>query len=218
MSDNPHVDHLLDDYLDGSLSISERSKVSRHIEGCPRCAEELERSGRLLTTARELPRAIDPPDELWSEIERRITPTPIREPRGRRLDWRWAMAGAAAAAAMIILFVTGAPVAWRDRESATSNDGRSFAPRHVTSLIHALDMECMGAGEQLLAMNASDTLGPETVDAVRRGVTLLDTAIADTRSALDEYPDDPELLKQLVSRYEQKLSLLRRTAQRAGET
>jgi hypothetical protein len=68
----------------------------------------------------------------------------------------------------------------------------------------------MGAGKQLLGSvsGKTDPLGSEVAAAIEQNVRLLDLAIAETRSALEENPRDPQLLRMLTSRYQRKLSLL----------
>jgi anti-sigma factor RsiW len=220
MNTSTHVSHLLDDYIDGWLDDADRTRVRAHVESCARCAAELERLTSLLAAAKELPAAVDPPRDLWVGIERRITPLPIPVARERSIGRRWArigLTGVAVAAAAVALVVIGLSHFLTESGPVASSVDRSIAPAHVASLVRALDVQCMGAGKQLVAMSGSGTLTPETAESVRQSVALLDSAITDTRAALANDPNRSELLHHLMASYEQKLSLLHRATRLAGE-
>lgn len=109
-----HVQELLAAYLDGELPAAERREVERHLPGCRRCREALQRVRRGAELARELEI-----ESLPAEAEARIR-SAIREatraeearegPTGfRRRTVRWAAAAAAAAALLVLLAWWAAP-------------------------------------------------------------------------------------------------------------
>ena len=69
-------DHLTEEQLhggaDGSLAADEDRAVQRHLEACDECRSDVERIRLLLTDAGSLPRAIEPPDDLWPVIQARV--------------------------------------------------------------------------------------------------------------------------------------------------
>lgn len=91
-------------------------------------------------------------------------------------------------------------------------EGRPATPRFVSSLVRALEYECMGAGKELYAAaSAGDvSFGPGVDQALDTDVKLLDDAIDETLAALEADPDDAQLLQMLTQRYQQKLALLHR--------
>jgi predicted anti-sigma-YlaC factor YlaD len=221
MRSHDNIQDRLGDYLDGSVPESERLEIARHIEVCPRCARELERLKSLLERARDLPKTIEPPRDLWPGIEARIQSHAV--PPQRQRHWsirpRWVFAGTLAAAAVIAAVVLSPPGDSRKGEVVASQEARSYVPSYVPPLVSALEYQCMGAGKQLLGSVSSgaNPLGAEVAAAVEQNVRLLDLAIAETRSALEENPWDPQLLQMLTSRYQRKLSLLHQAMRLVGE-
>lgn len=68
MNLNSHIDHLLSDYLDGSLAAEEQAVVARHLAGCPACREAYVQQQALVAALGALPRRIEPPNDLWEGI------------------------------------------------------------------------------------------------------------------------------------------------------
>lgn len=94
MSASPHVDHLLSDYLDGTLPAARQGMVEQHLSGCPACRAEFERLHTLVAELSVLPRSIPPPRNLWEDIEAQIVPpdrtreAPMRAVRRGFSSWR----------------------------------------------------------------------------------------------------------------------------------
>lgn len=57
---NGHPDTLLLPYLEGRLNPEERALVEEHLRTCPRCSEEVEEIGRLVSALKEKKRAFCP--------------------------------------------------------------------------------------------------------------------------------------------------------------
>ena len=95
----------------------------------------------------------------------------------------------------------------------------SDAPIFVASLVRGLEMQCVGAARELRAsVDRSDSpLDAAMTGALESDVQLLDRAIAETRSALEGDPEDPNLLHMLTSQYQRKLSLFQQALRLAGE-
>jgi len=105
---------LLEDYVDGELSGSREAQVSRHLDGCPSCREEVESTIILKAVLRQS-KPPDPGEEYWSETTRlikarttesRFPETEIISVNGRRSMERSAFARSlvSVAASLIVLF------------------------------------------------------------------------------------------------------------------
>ena len=67
-----NIKNLLDEYVDGLLPENARQDVDAHLEGCSNCREDLSRLRALLARAADLPKNIEPPRDLWPDIESRL--------------------------------------------------------------------------------------------------------------------------------------------------
>lgn len=85
MSTHSHLDHLLQDYLDGTLPADEERAVKRHLESCTACRHAKERLRTLLAELAALPRSLEPPGNLWEGIEAQIQ-APAPQPSQAPLD------------------------------------------------------------------------------------------------------------------------------------
>ena len=85
MNTHSHLDHLLQDYLVGTLSADEERAVERHLENCPACRQAKEQLQTLFAELATLPRSLEPPGNLWEGIEARIR-APAPQPSQAPLD------------------------------------------------------------------------------------------------------------------------------------
>ncbi|HXF95117.1 MAG TPA: zf-HC2 domain-containing protein [Gemmatimonadales bacterium] len=106
---SPHLtEEQLNRYADGTLQTAERDAVARHVEECAACRGEVAGLRSVLGAVARLPRAIEPPRDLFPEIH-----AAIRTHGPTALRGGWAVA---AAVALVIAwqFVELAPRnAWR---------------------------------------------------------------------------------------------------------
>ena len=72
MNERTHIDHLLLDYLDGALPPDERQAIDAHLLTCAACRAEKEALASVMIAVDTLPRSLDPPRDLWPEIEARL--------------------------------------------------------------------------------------------------------------------------------------------------
>jgi len=63
---------LLDDFVDGLLPEAGAREVETHLGECKDCQDEFQSLQALLEKASHLPKAIEPPRDLWPEIETKI--------------------------------------------------------------------------------------------------------------------------------------------------
>jgi hypothetical protein len=77
-----------------------------------------------------------------------------------------------------------------------------------------VENDYISTANRLLEMVESDnvSLSPETLEKLRESVRVIDGAIIEARRALAEDPANRQLVEMLSTSYNQKLDLLRRTA------
>jgi len=197
----------LDAFLDGELPEGERREVELHLRGCVPCAQEAAAMRRLLERTRELPRSLPPDRDLWPGVRARLPRQATRAPRARVSSW-WRPA--LAAAAVLAVALVGIRLATRTESvGGRAQPGASALPASTASVLAALDQETAAMGRSLgAAMDAGGSLGPEEGAAINEGLNSLAIAIAQTRMALAQDPDNPELLLRLTSYYRERLVLL----------
>ena len=190
------VRELVDRYVTGALSTSERDAVERHADTCAGCREDLESAGVLSPAVAALPRSIEPAHDLWPGIHRRL-----RERRSIRTPGRWRMAGLAAAAAIVLVAGSSAATLWlvRDRPSPSA---AATTPVIEAGYVNA-------SAELMRALDAERPhLAPATVATLERNLAVIDAAIAESRAALAADPGNRDLAALLWASYRQKVALL----------
>ncbi|MEP0546096.1 MAG: zf-HC2 domain-containing protein [Rhodothermales bacterium] len=112
MSAPSHVDHLLSDYLDGTLPAVQYNTVEQHLSDCPACRAEFERLHALVTALHALPRSVAPSRDLWNGIEAQIA-SPDRSRRGPdRAAKRGAAAWRRLGVAAVVVALVGLSALW----------------------------------------------------------------------------------------------------------
>jgi hypothetical protein len=105
-----HPSDRLAAYLDGAMSIADRTRVDAHLANCAQCREELEQIQTGVTALEHLG-MVSAPIGLWSAIEATADSQPPR-PRFRLPMWRLALAG------LIIAITAGGYRIWSARNVA----------------------------------------------------------------------------------------------------
>jgi len=220
---------LLDDYVGGELAAAEERDVRRHLMACEACRLEESALRALLLTAAELPAEIAPPRDLWADIAARLEPRTdddvapeIRTigPRTRRIPPWWLQAAAA-----VLLVVTTATVTARvtgtrgavDPElaqrqpvqQAVQPGGRTNAALVAFSPAEQEYRTAIGQMETLLSTHRA-RLAPQTVATLEANLRVIDQAIRESRAALEQDPNSPELARMLSEAYSAKLDVLER--------
>lgn len=205
MSCEEAIDRL-DEYVDGTLSERDLHEVELHLHGCAGCREEERLLRSLLAQAAALPRAIEPPRDLWPAIADRIA---AGAARSRAASW-WAPLALAVAAALVMTLAA----------TLLRRQGPSRSPAALVPALETVSMRPIGDAEAdyerataaLLAAldERRDSLSPETLAAVERNLAVIDQAMAEVRAALRKDPGRPQLARMLAATHRKKVDVLQR--------
>ena len=66
------VQLLLNEFVDGDLTIDQQHQMEGHLKGCSRCEREVIAYRSLLAKSAALPKTVAPPIDLWTGIESRL--------------------------------------------------------------------------------------------------------------------------------------------------
>lgn len=230
---NEHLPaEVLSEHLDGDLPPERRLAVERHLEGCARCRDELHLLQRLLGDLRRLPRGVPPARDLRAEIRARLEvpapdSLPLRSDRGGAsragtLAAIWSLRFPLAAAAVVLIVATAVvtrALSPRDPTPPTASTQVQADPVPAT-LVEFRQAESRYvdaiAGLQAAVERDRASLSPETVRILERNLEVIDQAIREAREALLRDPGNDGLGEMVITAYEHKLDLLRRTRAAAG--
>ena len=214
MEEHPDIE-TLSAWGDHELAGARHARVEEHLAQCASCRADLARVRSLLVAAAALPRGVEPPEAVWQGIRVRLARDTARRPRRR-----WLMLASLAAAAAIVLFA-GSAVDRGGRSdkvaaSRAPDAGAAATPVHVAAVDRSYQSsiaELRGTLEQ-----QRGDLSPATIRVLERSLAVIDTAIAEARSALAADPANPALADILSAQYEHKVGLLQRATKLSPST
>ena len=210
-NDHPGLE-TLSAYAERELAAAPHGRVEAHLAACPACRTELDRLRALVTAVAALPRALEPPQGVWEGIRARMAAQPA--PRPRR---RW-MGAASLAAAAIVLVVAGALLVRPERSVLAP--GPVPVPAAGGMTVAAVDRSYQESIAEVRATleQQRGALSPSTVRILEHSLAIIDTAIAEARSALAADPANRALTDMLAAQYEHKLGLLQRATKLSPST
>lgn len=208
----------LSEYADGTLAPAERADCEAHLARCAECTGLVL---ELRAVARQAARLEDsaPAGDLWPGIAARIARADViditRARRPRIFGW---MAAAAVAVAL-----AGGAMAWGILQQTTPSV--TPVPVATTEPAPSGELTVLPAMAQAEATYSSaeadlrailnegrDRLNPATVAVLERNLALIDSAIAQTETALRNDPASAYLNSYLARTMQRKLTLLRQAA------
>jgi anti-sigma factor RsiW len=217
-------DDQLGDYVDGALDAAARTAFETHLAGCARCRALAADFQTIHAVTRALEPAA-PPAAAWTRIAAAIAGAVVDRPARRW--WQFGADGSnntiwqpAAAMAMAIVLTTG--LSWLGGQLG----GRlapASEPARVASVSPALGSAAFGndeldlaaqeyqreiSGLERIAAVDRDALDPETADVLQVNLTVVDTAIGESRAALVNEPANDTAIASLFEALRRKLSLL----------
>lgn len=199
---------LVNDYVDGFLGEPEAAAVAEHLEACGNCRENAAALWRVVQEARDLPREMAPPDELWNDIAEGIARSgeeTVAVPARRSLV---PILAAFATAALFLAAVSAGFGVWMTRQTPREVSERVNAPSGYEQALQ----KCATARATLLAdlEERKGALSPQTLTTVNENLRVIDVAISEIRNALEADPRDERLRRMLVLTYEEEVGLLAR--------
>ena len=203
----------LSELAEGADDVGARDEETRHLDSCADCRSTVSRVRSLLTAARSLPREVAPPPEVWTELRSRVV-------RGRGIAAPSRNRGRWIAIAASVVFVVGAALmipGGRGKGNVTRATRGQVATPPVMARV---ERHFAGTLAELRAtLDTQRTLhAPAAVQVVDQTLAVIDTAIAETRAAMTDDPDNPALVEILSSHYERKVELLQRATELATST
>lgn len=161
----------------------------------------------LLDRARSLPRSIEPPRDLWSGIENRISGR-ASEPAPWSLALLFPRPFVAAAVGVLLVATTAISVLWISQPGAPRSDAEMAAiagqvrERDGVSEVHQSIIDLLEAHRT--------ELPPETVAVLDQNLRSIDRAIAEIHLALESNPEHQALGFLLAEAYRSEAELLER--------
>jgi len=184
----------LNEYVDGTLAAEARALVEAHLAGCAGCREAVVELRALVAGAADLPKRIEPAQDLWTGVANRIGK---RETGSGKRWWRGALAAAATLVIGFAVYRLLPPSAAHHRPA-----GEGWV---------TLQAEYEQATDELTSVLAAerDRLAPATVALLQRNLAVIDAALRESRDALARDPENVELRGLVASAARQKVELLR---------
>lgn len=222
-----HWTDRLSDYLDGDIAPGEATRLEAHLSGCAACLAALDdlRALQVRTAALE---DQPPPNDLWPAILQRIGQPeaevlPIRPPVSRKRRFSFSIVQLAAAATILVSLSSGAvwlltrpdpaaaPAQLGSGSGAPVMDEATPRPAQLVASTQANYEDAIRELEREL-MSRRSQLDSTTIAVVERNLGIIDAAIADARSALENDPSNAYLYQHLDNTLMRKIDLLRRAA------
>ncbi len=233
---------VLPDYLDGTLADdgAAGAQARAHIVSCESCRALVRDMERIRARAASLP-TLQPSRDLWAGIEARIQSmpqdaTPVRRITTRWMSQRWYGAPLARAAVLVIATASATLFASHLWSGTSAQHGSPSTPvtTAVTTAVTNAGISTVSNApaartsefiydQQISAMrqildSRRSRLDPKTVAIIEKNLRVIDTAIAESRTALARDPANRFLAGQLDASLNTKLELLRTVAMLPSRT
>jgi anti-sigma factor RsiW len=212
----------INDYVDGSLSLSDRAAVAEHLDQCATCRALADDLRELRRAARELA-PIEPPARLWTKLEQAVRessadgaqPAVSPFPGPARPTWRSQTIWATAAAAVLVL-AAGLSIRmgyFAPRESIPLEETEAPTAQSVEAELRQAEEHYQKAisGLEQIAKTEKGELDPRTADTLQANLAVVDQAISESRAALRTQPNSEPAQQSLLASFKAKIGLLQET-------
>lgn len=209
-------DTQLGDYVDGTLDGAARELFEAHMATCERCRVLASDFQIIRVAARSLEPQVPPP-AAWTNISAAI----------ERQSRPWWLGGSRSsgstmwqpAAAMVMALLLTTSLTWVGgrlvpvAETARLASVARVAPARALLANADLDLAendyaTAIAGLEQIANAQRGALDPDTADVLQVSLTAIDTAIGESRTALETQPEDDLAIESLFEALRRKLALL----------
>jgi anti-sigma factor RsiW len=218
------ADTLLHDALDRALDPSDAAALAAHVETCAACRDLQADLALVRDAAASLDRPILPAGG-WQTLAARLQREGLLQPvaaKPRPASWRtytWMTLAAT------LLAGSGVAIVWRANDASAPRSpiaaapaaaparGNARDPRAVEAIetelrIAAAHYEKAIAGLEAIVAEDRSRLDPKVAAVLERNLALIDTAIADSRTALQGQPGSLLAQETLFDAYRRKVTLL----------
>ena len=195
----------IDDWIDGALAPEAAARAAAHLAACPSCAALADDLTRLRALARGL-EPLPPPPRVWTRLQAQLdTEAAPAGPAWLRAA-RLVAPLAAAASLLLALGLLGAAL----RPAATPPEVAE-APRVETPPAPEAALTTAIDGLEVLAREGRDALEPALAEVIQTNLVVIDQAIAESRAAVADEPEDPLAQDALAEALARKMALLEDT-------
>jgi anti-sigma factor RsiW len=206
----------LSHFVDGDLADVDRAAIEAHVGECDACRGVLQDLERLRRAAATLG-PIAPPDHVWLEVAGQVQiesgqAAAATKPRHTAALGQWL--GLAAALVVITL---GAYFVMRQSPtppaSPSGNVQASGSVEAITEELALATQHYENAITQLetLVKSGDGTLDPSMAAVLQQNIKTIDTAIAESRTALDQNPTSEPARESLFDALRRKVGVLQAT-------
>lgn len=216
------------EFVDGNLDPAEQRRLERHVEGCAACRALLADLKSIQAAAFTLDR-LQPPPAIWESLRVAVAAEPAPRRRGRLLAWpetrrEWSV-WLAAAAALLIATIAGISPLLRPGD-AVHRDRIATTPASDEELLASAQAEFQAAQQHYdkaiqdlgeIARRESGALDPQTAGVLQKNLQLIDSAIGETRAALQKQPASVDAQESLFAAMRSKVALLQQTIELIDE-
>jgi hypothetical protein len=217
----------LSGYVDRHLDAARAGEVRAHLLSSDECRGIADDLGLLRDAARKLG-PIDPPPHVWLEIAGRVrldsgtpeVPSPLRvdSTPGRSRSDKWQWLGLAAALLLTTLAVYSIATPDNVAPVAVTTNTTGNAPEVATvetfeETMRRAEAEYEKAITQLeqLVKSGAPGVSASAAAILQKNVTTIDSAIAESRAALNSNPDSQPARTSLFEALRNKVNLLQHT-------
>jgi hypothetical protein len=217
---------------DGTLTPAERARVEAHLDQCASCRALFGDLEAIRREARQLPRA-DLPPALWARVAEGLRAQGVTGDRGSAksgapetgplANRTWWLA---AAAAVIVLIIGGALANQMLRRGAPPETPSTATPspkpgnEDAATLVQSVEADLKAAEEhyeraiaglEKIASADERSLDPQVAATLKKNLEIIDSAIAESRTALRSEPQSAPARQSLFEALRRKMSLLQDT-------
>ena len=212
----------LSELVDGTLDAAEQAAVRAHVDQCAACRGVYADLDRVRAAARESG-PIAPPAHLWLEIAGRVRletdaalPPPAAAIDARRARLQWLGIAAALVLATMTAYVMRGPVVPPPAPVTPPATTAASNPREIRS-VEAVAEEMRLAlqhyenaisGLEAITKESNGVMDPAVAATVQRNLTVINQAIAESRTALIDDPTSGPARESLVDALRRKMDVL----------
>lgn len=203
-------DHDLGDYVDGALEPAARDAFEAHLKTCAGCRATVTDFQTIRFAALAL-EPQTPPPAVWPLLAARLEDETRSWWRMRSGTTVWQPAAAVAMAVLLTTSLTwiGARLEPAGDTARMASSSPAVRPLANVALDAAeKDYATAIAGLEQIASAERDALDPSTADVLQVNLTVIDTAIGESRAALESEPENGLAIESLFEALRRKLALL----------